>query len=177
MLVCGMSVWMLRSKAAPETSSQLNPLDPTARCCPPTAVTPAVDFVEDVLSRTEPWAKFSRPAEAHRVGWGLWIMMSSRRMVLRLHEAKCLINVILPVSSSMSAAWTPSPELEPEPPDFAAKVFWPLLCPVRGQEHQSRRDEQYFTMLCTHAPQIWSKGFHIQEASVQEGKREVQTHF
>lgn len=67
-------------------------------------------------------------------------------------------------------------EPEPEPSDFAAKVFWPLLCPVRGQEHQSCCDEQYFAPLCTDAPQVWSKGLHVQEESIQEGTREVQTH-
>lgn len=33
------------------------------------------------------------------------------------------------------------PELEPEPPNPAAKVFRPLLCPVWRQEHPGGGDE------------------------------------
>lgn len=79
--------------------------------------------------------------------------------------------------ASLSPFINPSPELEPEPPDFTAKVFWPLLCPVWRKEHQSGCDEQYSTTLRAHAPQVRLKGLNIQAASIQEGKREVQTHF
>ncbi len=70
-----------------------------------------------------------------------------------------------------------SPELESEPSHFAAQVFRPLLCPVRREEHSGGGDEQRPSPCRSHAPQIRPEGLHLQEASIQEGKREGQAHF
>lgn len=104
------------------------------------------------------------------MGCGVWL----GHAVWQVHATKPSSDQITFLHVSLSLY--PSPELEPEPPHFAAKVFWPLLRPVRGEEHQSCGDEQYFTTLRTHAPQVRPQGLHIQEASFQEGKREVQAH-
>lgn len=68
-------------------------------------------------------------------------------------------------------------ELESEPSHFAAQVFRPLLCPVGWEEHPCGGDEQRPSPRGSHAPQIRPEGLHLQEASVQEGKREGQAHF
>lgn len=68
-------------------------------------------------------------------------------------------------------------ELESEPSHFAAQVFRPLLCPVGWEEHPRGGDEQRASPRGSHAPQIRPEGLHLQEASVQEGKREGQAHF
>lgn len=70
-----------------------------------------------------------------------------------------------------------SPELESKPPHSAAQVFRPLLCPVGWEEHPRGGDEQCPSPRSSHAPQVRPEGLHLQEASVQEGKREGQTHF
>lgn len=67
-----------------------------------------------------------------------------------------------------------SSELESEPSHFAAQVFRPLLCPVGGEEYPRRGDEQRPSPRGSHAPQIRPERLHLQEASVQEGKRESQ---
>ena len=70
-----------------------------------------------------------------------------------------------------------SPELESEPSHFAAQVLRPLLCPVGREEHPLGGDEQRPSPRSSHAPQIRPEGLHLQEASIQEGKREGQAHF
>lgn len=67
-----------------------------------------------------------------------------------------------------------SPELESEPSHFAAQVFRPLLCPVGREEHPRGGHEQRPSPRSPHAPQIRHEGLHLQEASIQEGKREGQ---
>lgn len=69
-----------------------------------------------------------------------------------------------------------SPELESEPSHFAAQVFRPLLCPVGREEHPCGGHEQRPSPRSPHAPQIRPEGLHLQEASIQEGKREGQAH-
>lgn len=51
-------------------------------------------------------------------------------------------------------ALSSSLELESEPQDFAAQVLWPVLHPVRRQEHQDRCDEQHSAAFCEHAPEV-----------------------
>lgn len=69
-----------------------------------------------------------------------------------------------------------SPELESEPSHFAAQVLRPLLRAVGREEHPRGGDEQRPSPRGSHAPQIRPEGLHLQEASVQEGKREGQAH-
>lgn len=90
------------------------------------------------------------------MGHAVWQVHGTGAETHRLHDI--LPNNVLYFFHSSSSSCLPHehsmPELEPEPPDSAAKVFWPVLRPVWGQEHQGCCDEQYFTTLCTHAPQV-----------------------